>query len=205
MILRGYETTLQQHQGDLHFQTTTACSMDLAVQLLCQKTKSGFDIVLLDILMPPTQDKRLINGEDLGLYLRKVMPQTKIIVQTGLNDRERIAQIKATLHPEGFFIKSEITPKVLIQALYDLTAGQNCYGVQADTSGMPKNTVPIDSVDRALLHYLSLGEKTKNLPKFIPLSLASIERRKQRLKLIFGIPKGNNRDLLEKARAKGLL
>ena len=63
----------------------------------------------------------------------------------------------------------------------------------------------LDEIDRMLLFELSQGAKTKDLPNFIPLSIAGIEKRKRHLKEIFDISKSDDRTLIKVAREKGFI
>jgi two-component system response regulator NreC len=63
----------------------------------------------------------------------------------------------------------------------------------------------IDTYNRNILYHLSLGYKMKDLPKHIPLSLPTIERRKKELKTLLGVSQGGNMELLEVARRKGFI
>lgn len=63
----------------------------------------------------------------------------------------------------------------------------------------------LDSSDIKILYHLSKGALMKNLPKYVPLAMATIERRKKRLKMLFGITDGTDRELLDIARANGFI
>ena len=52
---------------------------------------------------------------------------------------------------------------------------------------------------------MSQGVKTIDLPKFIPLSLSTIEKRKARLKMEFIDSKASDKILLESIKKLGLL
>jgi hypothetical protein len=52
---------------------------------------------------------------------------------------------------------------------------------------------------------LSIGELTKNLPKYVPLAIATIERRKKRLKMVFDIPYGGDKEIIEIAKLRGYI
>ena len=67
------------------------------------------------------------------------------------------------------------------------------------------NTSLIDEVDRIMLYQLSLGTKTKDLTKYVHLSLRAVEDRKRKLKEIFGVSGQGNKALLEKARESGYI
>ena len=63
----------------------------------------------------------------------------------------------------------------------------------------------LDKTDRIILHQLSLGTKTKDIPEHVNLSLRAVEDRKKNLKEIFGVKSEGNSALLEKARSSGYI
>ncbi len=70
----------------------------------------------------------------------------------------------------------------------------------------PIKTLLIDSIDRKILYELSIGARMKDMPNYVPLSAASIEKRKRHLKKIFNVKdKGGDRELILVAKEKGLI
>jgi hypothetical protein len=65
--------------------------------------------------------------------------------------------------------------------------------------------INLDENDRKILYYLSIGTKTKDMVKYISLSLPGIENRKRHLKTLFGVEKQNDRALIEESRNRGFL
>ena len=61
--------------------------------------------MFLDISVPPSKDKKLLSGEDVGLMINRVFPSSKIIVSTTFNDNYRIQSILKNMNPDGFLIK----------------------------------------------------------------------------------------------------
>ncbi len=207
MIVLGYRSSIEHNNDNQDIQIDEAYSCKDAYAKVLKAEKEPYDIVFLDINLPASPDIGLFNGEDLGFKIRKLFPKTKILVLTMLADHHRMHGILKNLSPEGFLIKSEITPSRLYEAVQTLQQDDFYYGKKAK-SLMRKhiaNAIHIEEVDRKILYYLSIGEKMKDLPKYIPLSMPTIERRKKRLKLIFGIPEGNDRQLLFLAKEKGFV
>ncbi len=166
-----------------------------------------FDIVFLDIGMPASTDGRVVNGEDLGLRIRKKFAATKIVVHTAINDQARINSIFKSLKPEGFVIKSDLDAKMLKDLIPIIWEGDTYYSERTNKlieKGRNEQLF-LDSSDQKILHLLSKGFLMKEMPKHVPLHMATIERRKKRLKVMFGIPEGNTKDLLEIAKTKGYI
>ena len=63
----------------------------------------------------------------------------------------------------------------------------------------------MDDLDKMILLQLSLGSKTKDISKYVPLSLRAIENRKRRLKEIFNVKASGDRELLEQAKKSGYI
>jgi len=165
------------------------------------------DIVFLDIRLPPSKDEKILSGEDLGLKLNKLLPNTKIIISTTFNDNYRIHSIFKSINPDGFLIKNDITPKELVIAIKTVIVDPPYYSksVVKLLRKEVSNDFLLDKIDRTLLYELSIGTKMKDLPKILPLSIAGVEKRKRHLKQIFNVETVDDKELLIKARTKGFI
>jgi len=67
------------------------------------------------------------------------------------------------------------------------------------------NDFVLDKIDRQLLYELSIGTKTKDLPNILPLSMASIEKRKRALKKLFDVTEKGDQSLIKIAKEKGFI
>lgn len=63
----------------------------------------------------------------------------------------------------------------------------------------------IDDIDRQILYHLSMGEKTKDLCKLIPLSHRAIETRKARLIALFNVNNNPDFNLIKAAKQLGYI
>jgi hypothetical protein len=70
----------------------------------------------------------------------------------------------------------------------------------ADADGLE-----IDVFDKQILFHLSKGTKKNEMPEYIPLSAGAIERRKSDLMKLLKIESGLDKDLVQEAKARGLL
>lgn len=207
MTVQGYSILLKNTDSEFDIETEGAFGCDDVIKKMNGDAGSFFDIVLLDINLPASKDHKVINGQDLGLTIKSKYPRTKIIVHTGINDQERIADIFKTLNPEGFLIKPDIEPEILFDAIRAVLSDNSYYSKRTNRilRKISHQDLFLDSLDVKILYHLSLGERMKNLPKHVPLSMSTIERRKKHLKLLFGVPEGSTKELLEIARAKGFI
>lgn len=212
IIAEAYKSAFQKISREnelISFDIEVAHDCDMAYYHIKQSAESTtvFDIIFLDISLPPSKDGKILSGEDLGLKINSLIPQAKIIVSTAFNDNYRMHSIFKNINPEGFLIKNDITPKELVAAIDTLIAGSFYYS--KTVMKMLKNQISsdylLDDLDRKILYELSIGTRMKELPKVIPLSPTAIDKRKRHLKHIFGINSPDDRELICTAKEKGFI
>lgn len=166
----------------------------------------NLDIVFLDISLPPSKDNKILSGEDLGLIINRLLPNSKIIVCTTFNDNYRIHSILKSLNPDGFLIKNDITPKELVNAIKEVITEPPYYSktILKSLRKQLTNNELLDKTDRKILYEISIGTKLKDITG-IPLSFHGIEKRKKILKKIFNITSKGDRDLILIAKEKGFI
>ena len=170
-------------------------------------SESPYQVVFLDVKLPPSSDGKILSGEDLGKLTKEVLPEAKIVILTMFNDNFRIHNILKNVNPDGFLIKSDITSGELVRA-FNIVIKDPPYYSHTVTKLLRAHftsDMMLDDIDRSILFHLSKGVKTKNLPAHIPLSLAAIEKRKRHLKEVFGVDKNNDEKLFEQASKKGYI
>ena len=211
LITKAYSSALRylsKHVPDITFNVQTATDCDTADKAIKKsQNKDGFDLVFLDISLPPSKDGKLISGEDLGLKLRNQFDDVKIIVSTTYNDNHRIYSIFKNVDPDGFLIKSDLTPEILNEAITTVLSNPPYYSkpVLKLLRKISTHDFILDDIDRRLLYELSQGAKMKELPDILLLSIAALERRKRILKELFDVVGKGDRDLIEIARKKGFI
>lgn len=212
LIIEAYKTAFEfyaKQYGTIEFLINTAEDCDSGHQTINSFFTSGktLDIVFLDIKLPPSKDGKIISGEDLGLKLKQLLPDTKIIVSTTFNDNYRIYSILKSLNPDGFLIKNDITPKELVETIHVVLNDPPYYSstVVKLLRKQVSNDFLLDNIDRRILYELSIGTRMKDLPNVLPLSIAGIEKRKRLLKDIFNVKDSDDKELLFIAREKGFI
>ncbi len=192
----------------LKFDIVMAFDCDSALEFIqAFKKNKKLKMVVLDISIPPSKIGNILSGEDLGLEIRKMDPEVKIIVSTAFNDSFRINNILKSIDPEDFLIKSDIDSNKLTRVIKSVI---NCPPYYSSTvltviRNQVSNEFVLDKIDRQLLFELSNGAKTKELMSVLFLSVAGIERRKRKLKEMFGVKKKSDRELVRVAKDKGFI
>ncbi len=205
MILEGYKRVLRSNKN-VSLRITTANDCEQASHaILRSKLNSPFDIVFVDIQIPPSVDGRLTSGEDLAVLVRKELPDAKIIILTMHENAYRLKNLLNMVPHDALLVKSDVTKKMLLEALDNALSNRIFYSktVQILRDNLALNSKLLDDHNKKILYYLNKGVLTKNLPHHIPLSLSSIEKRKSSIKLLFNVT-GDDEQLLDEAKKGGL-
>ncbi len=212
LISESYKSALQKvssKKEDILFVTDVVHNCGDAIEKIkgAADNQEVIDLILLDIKLPPSPDKKILSGEDLGLKIKTLLPEARIIVSTTFNDNYRIHSIFKSINPDGFLIKNDITPQELVIAIETVIVDPPYYSktVIKQLRKEVASDFLLDDIDRRLLYELSIGSKMKDLPNILPLSIAGIEKRKRHLKNIFNVQNENDRELLLKAKDKGFI
>jgi len=207
LIIGLYKNIFQElSDSNSSFKLHITLNCDSALDKI-EKANTGtpFDLVLLDINIPPSKQKNISSGEDLGVELRKCFPQIKIIICTTTNSNYRLNNILHTVNPDGFLIKSETDYKILATAINRVLTNQPYYSPSIFNLMRQHicNDFVLNSKDRILLYELSKGTKNKDLPNFVNLSKSGFEARKRRLKEIFNVEGVGDKKLIQTSRENG--
>ena len=211
LILEGYKSKLMESYSSSQkwrLIIDTAFNCDEAYEKITTSLKDGnYDVVILDINIPPSKNGKFLSGEDLGQEIRKVSPETSLIVLTMYSDNLRLINILKNLDPSGFLIKSDVTPDEFLNAFKKVREGDVHYSqsITRITRKHITSNILLDENDRSILFHLSDGVRTKDLVDSVPLSLAAIEKRKKMMKEIFEVEKGGDLALINAARKMGFL
>ncbi len=205
-LLKNIFKQLSESNFDWTFKLHSTLNCDSALKKIDEAIiGTPFDLALLDVNIPPSKKKKVLCGEDLGMELRRYFPQLKIIIYTSNNDNYRLNNILRSINPEGFLIKSDIDYKGLIGAISRVLVNPPFYSpsILSLIRQHISNDFLLDATDRMLLHELSKGTKTKDLPNFVNLSKSGVERRKRHLKEVFNIVDKGDKKLIQIAKEKG--
>ncbi|GAB1857222.1 nitrate respiration regulation response regulator NreC [Flavobacteriaceae bacterium MHTCC 0001] len=210
MIIEGYQNTLlftKKENQELSIDIANNC--DEALNFMDRSILKGYpyDVLFIDISLPPSSDGKMNSGEDLAEYARKVLPKAKIIILTMFDESFRIHNIMKSIDPEGFLIKSDLTSSELASAFQAVLHNPPFYSgtVNSYIRKSITSDIVIDDKNRKILYLLSKGVKTKNLASHLDISLSAVEKRKKQLKVLFSIDDGQDETLLKVSREKGFI
>ncbi|MGI9550636.1 MAG: histidine kinase [Aurantibacter sp.] len=209
MTVLGYKYILEDTEFD---NSEVAMEIATTYETGQQKIESSakndpYDIIMLDIQLFPSEAKDPRSGEDLGKLARELVPDAKIVYMSSFSDSLRLQSLFKSVSPNGYMVKSEIDEQTLKEMVIAVTRGDSYYSESA-TSVMRKFVVRpfnLDPIDQKILYQLSIGTKTKDIEKVVPLSSTAIESRKRKLKANFGIEDKTDFALINEARDRGFL
>lgn len=162
----------------------------------------------IDYNIPEDFENNIYNGIDLASFIKKAFLNSKIIFITMHNEPTIIGNIINTINPIGVISKSDVsfkTFKEITRTIFIENQNYRSKSVVVAESILFKNNLTWDEYDFKILELLSKGEKTNNLPLFIPLGLSAIEKRKATIKKQLLLNGGNDKDLITEARKRGLI
>ncbi len=210
MIIEGYQNTLlfsKKENQVLEIDIANNCDEAISFMDKSIKNNRPYDVLFVDISLPPSKDGLMNSGEDLAIYARKVLPKSKIVILTMFDESYRIHNIIKNINPEGFLIKSDLTSSELASAFQAVLHNPPFYSgtVNSHLRKTNESDIVIDDKNRKILYLLSQGAKNKSLAAHLNISVSAIEKRKKQLKEIFLIDDGQDETLINEARKKGFI
>ncbi len=206
MIMEGYKMSL--HDYDKHaLSIYTKATIDEAVNFISNVVTNKIDIAFLDVSMPSSEMHNIHDGEQLAEKIKQISPDTKIVFVTMHNDTFRMKQLIKNINPDGILIKSDIDPELLKSAMFEVIENPPYYSkeVRSQLRDLLNNDFSFDKYDIEILHYLSKGFITKELPEYIPLNKRTIEKKKKAMKELLEIENHSDIGLVMEAKLRGFI
>jgi DNA-binding NarL/FixJ family response regulator len=205
-IIEGYKSILSYNPYGYDVDATAAYSCEMAYGVI-STTTIPFDIVMLDITLPPYLEENLHTGDDLVAIVRKYLPKAKIVILTSHSESLLLYRILKECNPNGLLVKSDFQAEEFLVAFDSVVRGENYYSstILNLKKEMLSSTKVWDSYNRQIILLLAQGIQTKNLPEHLNLSKSAIDKRKSLIKEYFDIEKGTDEDILREARKQGLI
>lgn len=205
-MIEGYKSILSLKYPIEQWSITEAYTCESAFSHITSEN-ALFDLVFLDLALPPYPQEKIYSGEDLAKLIRKVCHDTKLIMLTSHTEGFILYNLIKKIRPEGVLVKSDFKSDEFLQAFEAILNGDTYYSQSAKKSikEVGVNNSELDTYDRRIISLLAKGIKTKNLPEHIGISLSAIDKRKAQIKDFFGIQKGNDEDILREAKERGLI
>ncbi len=212
MIVEAYKNILTSTDIRDTYRITieTADTCDSAIKKIKEASeKEHYDILFLDVQLPPSSEGKIISGEGLAIFAKELLPNAKIVILTMFNENFRIQNILNTVNPDGLLIKNDITSKDFIFAFNAIVNNPPYYSTTVAKyfrdQTINQEEYLLDEINRKIIFYLSKGVKTKNLINHINLSMSAIEKRKTQIKTLFKLDKANDEALINEAKKRGFI
>ena len=209
LIIEAYAITFGMTSKSLphyNFELETATSCKEAILKL--KTHTGYDLVILDIRLPPYPEENIYSGEDIAHWMDKNLnPKPKIIINTFFNDDYRLYNLYKNIDPDGFLTKDEASTASISEAIETVLESPPYYSKLILNMIRKNFSKPalLDDIDRKLIYLLSMGASTKNLTDELAYSKTSVEKRKKRIIEMLGVEGNDLRSLITTAKEKGFI
>lgn len=183
------------------------CEQAYKILMKTYLNSETIDFAFLDISLPPLEEKNILSGSDLALEIRKLFPLCKIIIISMHKEPLWVNQIYNSFKPEGFIAKSDVNYKLFPEVFQSIASDEIYFSqcIKQAQKVMIQKNINWDIHDSRILQLIEEGTKTINLPKFIPLSLSAIEKRKANIKKQLIMDSGSDKELLDAARNFGLI
>lgn len=190
-----------------YFQVETAFDSETAYHIIMDRAMNNFDLVILDIRLPPCKKLKIDSGEDLGELVRNYLPKAKILVCTFYLNKLRLQHIHDRLKPEGFVCKTDVDISGLATAVQNVLKHDIYYSrtIVKTLKQRSFNDFQLDQIDLSILIELSNGSKMKDLVELMPISKSAIDKRIRSLKQKLNIDSFSTRDLILKAKRMELI
>jgi DNA-binding NarL/FixJ family response regulator len=165
------------------------------------------DIAFIDISLPPYEEKELGSGDDVASLIQNYFTNCKIVIISMHNEPTWVNRIIERIQPLVFIAKSDMNFGKIFEIIKDIHNNKQYYSqtiVDAQKKIQIQN-IDCDNHDKKILELLARGVMTKDLPRFVPLSLSAIEKRKNNMKKQLLFTGGTDIELINKAEKIGIL
>src|SRR5690606_2073909 len=206
LLGEGYRQVLEEivPKSELVIDEVRDCQS--AYEILHKRDRK-YDLILLDLNLPPYYSKNLESGEDLIPLIKEFHKGSKLLVVTSHSKSIILYDLLRIHQPHGLLVKSDVSREELRVAIEHVMNGAE-FRSDAVTHAMElirSQDGYLDFHNRQIITLIAKGIKTKSMTKYLPLSTSAIDKRKAQIKDYFLISSGSDEDILREARKIGLI
>jgi DNA-binding NarL/FixJ family response regulator len=171
------------------------------------KLNENINLALIDLGIPSFAEKNILSGADIARSLRMHFSSCKIVILTMHNEPLLIQNVFKSINPEGFISKNDINFLSFPHIISKILNGgfHKSQTIINSIQQLVYKNINWDENDSKIIILLSQGYKTKDLTRFINLSLSAIEKRKASIKDQLLGNKGSDKKLLLVAKELNLI
>lgn len=208
LIVDSYVTLLSAIESNKNnnFHLAYNCKQAFEKINVLKASDITLDVAFIDVNLPPYEEMNLRSGDEIGSIVKQRFPECSLIIISMHCDPVWVNRISKTLNPLGFISKNDINYKSFPSIMEAITNKETYYTasiLEAQREFIIKN-INWDEHDSKIIQLIADGVKTKELTKYIPLSLSTIEKRKANLKKQLIFKGGTDAELIERVNNLGL-
>jgi DNA-binding NarL/FixJ family response regulator len=208
LIVDSYVTLLSaiESNKNTNFHLAYNCKQAYEKINILKASDTLLDVAFIDVNLPPYDEMNLRSGDEIGSLVKQRFPDCSLVIISMHCDPVWVNRISKTLNPLGFISKNDINYKSFPSIMEAITNKETYYTasiLEAQREFIIKN-IHWDEHDSKIIQLIAEGVKTKDLTKYIPLSLSTIEKRKANLKKQLIFKGGTDAELIERVNNLGL-
>ena len=116
-MIEGYKSILSYNDLGYEINVTSAFDCESAYKrMMKSEDLYEFDMVFLDLSLPPYEEKNINSGQDLAILAKKKYPFAKIVILTSHAEAFILYDIQTNIEPDGLLVKSDFTVEEFFRA-----------------------------------------------------------------------------------------
>ncbi len=208
-----YKTVLENLKSSMDipdnqiFQANSNNSTQKKIDTLI-KNRAEIALAIIDLRLRNLKTKKVENGLDSAIYLRRVSPRTKIVVITCIANDYTYSKVFSSCQPEGFIIKDEIlNAEYLENALQQLLSGSFFFSMTVldFLRKQALGQLSLDQTERKILKLMEEGYKMTDIANKLAMSVSVVEKRKLNIFKKLNVNSNEKDTLLKEAHKKFII
>lgn len=170
---------------------------------LLSDNKVSIDMLIIDYRIPPYLEKKLLNGEDLAVFIKKKFSACKIIMITSHTEAFLVYNVVKRINLDGFLSKGDFDDKQLVEIFEDIVKGKIYYSraiKDAINAVKPQHNLYLDETNRKIIQLVSEGYRTPTIADKLGLAKITIDKRKVVIKDMLNVKGGDEAIITEAKR-----
>ena len=208
-ILEGYKSLLQLYAKNITINFFKFTELKKAYLSLANKNNENPpNILLVDYRMPAYQEANIENGVNLASFAKKQYPRVKVVLLTSHEEYLLLFGMSRKIKLDGFIVKSDIIGKEFGDLLESLISNQVYHSstVEEALKKVYKYDCLVDHQNREIIRLISEGYQTSTIAEMMKVSLSTIKKRKNNIRIQLGIANNNTDEaIILKLREEGFL
>ena len=186
-VSKSIVETLKEQSGFIP-ETFIATDADHALKLIKEKSP---EIVFLDLILKPTIEGVLTDGDDLLREMNKLFHRPKVIVMSKIDRLDMLDYVINQLGADSYILKSRTSLNEIIPAVEKVMQGENYFSPSiVKILKHQENLLEMDTIDIFIIKKLSRGLTQSEIEialmeNDIYLTVSAIEKRIRKLKIRF--------------------